>query len=178
MGRKKSTVKDIDRGWKDIGRNYAAFSRSDVFVGLNEGNTGVRQDQEGSSTITMAGIGAVHEFGTDDGTIPPRPWLRSAVDANRKETGDRYESILRKILDNRVDLTRELNRLGLWGVKIVRRYIRDTGPGVWLPLSPATIEAKGSSKPLVDTGQMVQSITYIVREGRKIIGKSRPGSRG
>lgn len=31
------------------------------------------------------------------------------------------------------------------------------------PNSPATIEAKGSDNPLIDTGHMLESVTYIVR---------------
>ncbi|OCA57864.1 hypothetical protein AA93_07090 [Xylella fastidiosa subsp. pauca 11399] len=32
------------------------------------------------------------------------------------------------------------------------------------PLTPQTIQRKGSSAPLIDTGQMLQSITYEVRD--------------
>jgi hypothetical protein len=34
------------------------------------------------------------------------------------------------------------------------------------PNAPATIRAKGSSKPLIDTGEMRQSVTYQIRGGR------------
>ena len=36
--------------------------------------------------------------------------------------------------------------------------------GNWKPNAPLTIELKGSSHPLIDTGQMRQSITYVVEE--------------
>lgn len=35
------------------------------------------------------------------------------------------------------------------------------------PNSPKTIAQKGSANPLIDTGHMVQSVTYIVREKTK-----------
>jgi hypothetical protein len=33
------------------------------------------------------------------------------------------------------------------------------------PNAPSTIKAKGSSRPLVDTSQLVKSITWVVRQG-------------
>lgn len=35
------------------------------------------------------------------------------------------------------------------------------------PNSPKTIARKGSANPLIDTGHMVQSVTYVVREKTK-----------
>lgn len=173
----RSRVKDIDKGWRSIVDELSTLSKSDVFVGINEGNFAARAQEEGQSEdFTMAQIGAVHEFGTLDRRVPPRPWLRSAVDSQRaqisKFIGNMYSDILKRIRS----ADEALNRLGLLGVNIVRHYMLVTGPAIWLALSPLTIEAKGSDKPLVDTGQLVGSVTYVVKVRGKTVAKSKPQS--
>lgn len=46
-------------------------------------------------------------------------------------------------------------------VSLVQRFIH---AGNFVPNAPATIERKGSSAPLLDTGQMWQSITHEVEK--------------
>ena len=36
--------------------------------------------------------------------------------------------------------------------------------GAWEPNAPSTVAKKKSSKPLIDTGRMRQSVNYIIRE--------------
>lgn len=174
---RKSIVKDVDKGWRNIVEELTLFSKSDVFVGLNEGNFPVRLQEDqalGKIGLSTAAIGAVHEFGSADGRIPPRPWLRSGIDAARaeisKKIGEGYDEIVKQTRPAK----QVLNRLGLLGVNIVRTYMRVKGPSVWLPLSPLTIAAKKSTGILKDTGQMIGSITYVIKRASKVIGKSKP----
>lgn len=54
-------------------------------------------------------------------------------------------------------------RIGLQGVAEIRRSIR---AGEYEPNSAATIALKGSSKPLVDRGDLQRAITFEVQQGR------------
>jgi hypothetical protein len=62
-----------------------------------------------------------------------------------------------KVIEQKLKPTQLLDRIGLKVQSLLRQRVRSiTQP----PLSPATIAAKGSSKPLIDTGQMINSINY------------------
>jgi hypothetical protein len=47
------------------------------------------------------------------------------------------------------------------GQNIVRAWFVDPKNG-WPENSPITIAAKGSDKPLIDTGELRKAITYVV----------------
>jgi len=104
-------------------------------------------------------VGAVHEFGSDDGTIPERSWLRSAM----REHADEHSRAARK-LARAVDLGEgdpnvALEKLGLIAVgNIQETIVALSSP----PNEAATIAAKGSSNPLVDTGHLRQAVTHQV----------------
>ena len=52
-----------------------------------------------------------------------------------------------------------LHQLGNWYRDVQRAHIRN---GNWVPNAPATIRRKGSDRPLIDTGQLVNSVEYEV----------------
>jgi hypothetical protein len=52
-----------------------------------------------------------------------------------------------------------LDRLGIQAQNIIKQSFRKND---WKPLNPKTIKRKGSSTPLIDTGQLIGSISYIV----------------
>jgi hypothetical protein len=107
----------------------------------------------------LAMIGTVHEFGLPEKGIPERPFLRASVNAN----ADRYRALnkasLLAIVNGTMTVEQALNRLGVAATGDVKATI---GKGRFALLDPETIRRKGSSKPLIDTGQMRQSITYVI----------------
>ncbi|MDF7681191.1 hypothetical protein PT300_11600 [Enterobacteriaceae bacterium ESL0689] len=50
------------------------------------------------------------------------------------------------------------------GEKLAGEVKRKIQSGIAPPLDPKTIARKGSSRPLIDTGNLLQSITYEVRD--------------
>jgi hypothetical protein len=65
----------------------------------------------------------------------------------------------RKIIQGESDMRRTLSRLGLMAQGHVQESIvnLDTPPN-----AASTIKAKGSSNPLIDTGEMRQAVTFKV----------------
>lgn len=55
-------------------------------------------------------------------------------------------------------------RVGVYGASEVQKGIVSGAPGGWTftPNSPATVEMKGSSKPLIDKGDLLGSVNYEV----------------
>jgi len=57
-------------------------------------------------------------------------------------------------------------------VREIKKGIRSQAPGghAFAPLSPITIDRKGSSKALIDTGFLINSITQVVLKDKAFIG--------
>lgn len=108
-----------------------------------------------------------NEFGTRGGAsgggwggpIPERPFMRNSLRANRSK----YRSAMRvsapKILRGDVPMRVILSKLGIVGADDIKDSITSlTSPAN----SPVTIALKGSSKPLIDTGEMRQAVTWKI----------------
>ena len=105
----------------------------------------------------VAMVAAIQEFGAPRAGIPPRPYFRNMIAAKK---GEWPTAIAKFLKDNNNDAVRTLNDLGELVAGQLRQSIRDTNDP---PLAPATIARKGFSKPLVDTGRMLNSISYEVQ---------------
>ncbi|HWE98828.1 MAG TPA: hypothetical protein VG248_03440 [Caulobacteraceae bacterium] len=99
---------------------------------------------------SVAMVAAVQEFGSRD--IPPRPFFRNMI---RKESGHWGTDVGQVLKANDMDATRALELMGEEIKGELRESIIETNEP---PNAPATIKAKGASKPLVDTGHMLNSI--------------------
>lgn len=69
--------------------------------------------------------------------------------------------LFQRFIEKKLSADHALKLLGEWGVKEVRDLIHGQ-PSEWPPLQEATIAAKGSDKALIDTGELINSITYKV----------------
>lgn len=108
--------------------------------------------------ISMAGLAAVHELGIG---VPDRSYLRSAILEGRGElTATIAQGTVAYSRQNKKLDANFYNNIGLFGSNLVKAKI---AKGPFTPLHPETIKRKGSSLPLVDTGALRQSITWVVR---------------
>ena len=146
-------VKVNDRVWRGVLKRVSEMKRGTVRVGVM-GDAG---DEKG---VSLAEIAAFHEFGTS--TIPERSFLRSTFYGHAAE-GLRVmcEKLSKAIVEGKLDEPRALGLLGTWAVAEVKKTIRAS---IAPELAAATIAAKGSSLPLVDSGQLINSITYVVEK--------------
>ncbi len=95
---------------------------------------------------------------------PARPVLEPAVEArgNREAIAAELAGAARAALAAKQgEVTRYLKRAGLAGQNAARSWFTDTRNG-WAPNAPATIAAKGSDRPGIDTGAMRAAITYVI----------------
>lgn len=90
--------------------------------------------------------------------IPERSFIRSTFDEKSNEIGEHAEAAVANII-NGADINMALSRTGQYIEGEIKRKI---GNGPFTPNSPATIRKKKSSKPLIDTGHMRQSVRYEI----------------
>lgn len=145
-------------GFRQLVRELDQLQKLDVLVGVHEG-----EEQQEADEMTSAQIAATHEFGSEDGTIPERSFLRASTDHYEKEFSEAFSESFRSITSGRArSAQRELARIGLLGQAKVREYITIVGQSVWPDISDATKDRKGSTKILIDTGQLRRDISYTV----------------
>lgn len=150
-------TKDIDPKKFEAFRKRLEANKQIVKVGIPDNVTG----EEG---ISLAMVGMVHEFGVPAKNIPERSFLRSGIKRNRQDFIRLNRINLVKILQGKMTIDIALGLLGEMAKAAVQKEIRI---GKFKPLSERTIARKGSSKPLIDTGNMIQSITYSVEKAQK-----------
>ena len=109
--------------------------------------------------LTNAELATIHEFGAPRAGIPERSFLRGTFDAKNREWQKFAEKLLKAIAAGRIDADQALGLLGERAVADVRKTIRN---GIDPPLKAATVRRKGSSKPLIDTGRLLQSISWSI----------------
>ena len=111
------------------------------------------------SDLSVAGIGFVHEFGSKDGSIPERSFIRSTIQGKKKQIIAMQKKLLKKIISGDMEVEQALGLLGEYVSDEIRKKIVSIKDP---PNKQSTIDAKGSSNPLIDTSQLKNSITYEV----------------
>lgn len=111
------------------------------------------------TTLTVAEIGAIHEFGTLK--IPQRSFVRATIDAELERTRGLMRRVAAAVLRGVAPET-AARRFGEQMVKAIQARIDSNIPP---PLAPATVKKKGHDLALVDTGQMKAAISYEVTRG-------------
>lgn len=148
-----SKVTDTDTGYRRLMITLARFRGGGVFVGVPE-NAGT-----GEGGATIAQIAAFNEFGTADGHVPERSFLRSTLIENRKKYETAFGRELGKLIDGKRKFRDVLGAVGFLAERDVKRKIRSLRE----PANAAsTIRQKGSSNPLIDTGRMRSAIRHVV----------------
>lgn len=167
MSNGNDRVVDNDRGYKALMKRLDKLKKGGVRVGFPEGETDSEQVL----------IASVHEFGAPRANIPERSYLRSTVDENHGTYVKLYASLLGQVIDGDLSPKAAFSLMGEKAKADVQEKIKNLQTP---PLAEATIEAKrrksgkdtikmvgdiDTGNPLIDTGQMRQSVSYEVYEG-------------
>lgn len=125
---------------------------------------GILQDEphDDNKKFSMVDLAMVHEYGSKDGHIPERSFIRSTCDRKRKD----HIRLLRQLQD-KVILGRLSKKQALiqFGEVVKSDMVQGINNGIEPALKPKTIKRKGSSKPLIDTGRLKGSIAHEIRGG-------------
>lgn len=128
------------------------------------GDLGTDARQDGK--ITNAALGAIHDRGAPEAGIPAHPWLLPGFELVQDVSLAHLETAGLALLEGDEPLFEQhLNQAGLVAVDGMRRTIE---LGIPPPLAPATLAARrrrgnSGTTPLLDTRQLYNSISYIIR---------------
>lgn len=157
----RNFVDTRDNGYRRLLENIAtAKGKTMIRAGVFEGSERRPKSGETGEPLTNAEVAAVNEFGL--GHTPERSFLRATVDQKQDEIHDRLRRVGGGVFKGREEIAHESALFGEWFVGEMKTRIRD---GIDPPDAPETIAHKGSSTPLIDSSQLLGSLTYDVKQG-------------
>lgn len=125
------------------------------------------REEGDAEPINNAQLGHIHEYGAPASNIPARPFLIPGVARAQESINGHLQKAAKAAMDgNEEKVDVELNATGLVAQAGARYEINN---GDLAPLSDQTLAARRKRgrtgiKPLIDTGQLRNAITYVIRE--------------
>ena len=124
----------------------------EVRVGFQHGRA---TEKDGTDICDIA---AWNELGTEH--IPSRPFIRQSVDNNQEKINSFLQERV-KALAKGASAETTLKEIGEFQKRLIQEEIKS---GDFVPNSEATIRKKKSSHPLIATGDMRQSVNYVIQK--------------
>ncbi|WP_449555265.1 hypothetical protein [Lelliottia amnigena] len=106
----------------------------------------------------VTGFTAAHKI-----TIPERSFLRSPFELKKSEINKAIQKAVESVGAGKNNAETALNLVGVTARNISVKAFETAGYGTWPDIKTATKKAKGSSAPLIDTGELRGAITWEVR---------------
>lgn len=167
----RATVKELSGAYVKVGFPAAADPASPAKRG--SGKKPYADMSEVARVAVWNEFGVPNEAAAERGAkrgfmefwkIPPRPFFRTAIEKYKEPTFDLMNRLKIDMFLGKATVTKALNMIGLFMQDKIKKQITDTYTP---PNAPLTIKKKKSSHPLIDTGQMRNSVTYIVHFGNQ-----------
>ncbi|MDC9591176.1 hypothetical protein PSI23_18245 [Xenorhabdus sp. XENO-10] len=117
----------------------------------------------------IAYVAAIQELGYPAGGIPPRPFMRPAINENQAKYRELLARAAQAAINGNLSVVDGLTQVGSVAAGDIKLAIRAvTTP----PLKDSTVKARAgrhskgtaTNKPLVDTGQMLQAVAFSVED--------------
>lgn len=155
-----------DFGLKRILANVRQVDAERIRVGV-VGSRANEPSGDGRRTVAVAAI--INHYGSDDGVVPPRPFLTEPFQKYRSRVARLMRDAAKRVLRPGGTGEQALDWLGGELARIVRVDML-TQPGVPPSNRPKTVEKKGFDHPLVWTNALVRAITHqIVRASGSLL---------
>ncbi len=149
-------VRVIDRGLNKLLSVFTGKQKTRITVGIHAVD-GKEPHAGGQFGETVADIAALSEFGAPG--IPQRSFLRAWFDENQAKTKEATKRMAQSVLKGKRTRAQAIELLAQSFVGQIQRRIAQ---GIAPPNSPITIALKGSSTPIIETGQVRSAITYAI----------------
>lgn len=111
-------------------------------------------DLEDKDTAELA-----RELSLGTATIPARPFIPDGLESE----SERIETALEQQIDKAKEgLTPNWDKVGSMAVGAIQKFVRGDYYKTNVPNSRRTVEWKGSDTPLIDGGDLIGALTYVV----------------
>lgn len=149
--RGSTQIISVDRGLSHIIDTLKGLANVHIEVGVLADNA----DAE------LLIIASANEYGTQDGHVPERSYMRSTLNENQLRYQVAMKRAMGSLLTGSGTIRQNLSQFGELVVADVKRKIVTLREP---PNAASTIKQKGSDNPLIDTGRLLNSITFALRD--------------
>lgn len=162
MAKPRTTDKLTPAGKKINEQFIILKNKPHVRVGILQEKFDNPKEGDPKREFTIGEIAVVNEFGSSDGRVPERSYIRSTFDEEKR----RWRTLTSKLKKKMVAAVKTVEWiLGKMGTKIVSDIQKKIVAVKEPPNAPSTIAKKTRAgkvgdNPLVDYGQLKSSITY------------------
>lgn len=147
-----TNTKDIDRGLKQFIAELQKARVTEVAIGIF-GYSG-----ESEKGVTIAEYATHNEFGTIH--IPERSFMRTSFDENISAITADLDRGYDDVKSGNATVYSALNKIGMKHTdRVKKKILSNIAP----PNAASTIARKKSSRTLIDTGTMLNSVNHLVR---------------
>jgi hypothetical protein len=143
-----------DESREENKRHASAIRRGVAYVRKSDRAANDTSDTEPATIIQVA---TFNEFGTD--RIHERSFLRSFFDEHRDEIREKFTSLMKSVVRGKRTKEQILDLIGLWAVGQIQLRMAE---GIAPDNAESTVARKGSSTPLIDSGLLRASISFVV----------------
>ena len=154
-----STIETVDHGKAALKLKLVRLRKMKALVGIPSSAESPADDQGRPLGITMAELGYVHEKGSPAKRIPSRPFMYKTRERVQGKYAQYMGHLYQQVVHGKLTPDEALKKVGA-------RYEGDMKKSFtveyFVPDKPATVAQKHSSRPLIDTGALRQSITSKV----------------
>ena len=144
-------------------RKAADNAAVDILVGFKSGD--LHNDDKGNHQIETADLARILHFGS--ATIPARPFLEEGILSKKKEITELMAKQVKKAIESGNANWSLVGDVAVGGVVelVGSDYFKERVPNAPATIKRKTVNGKVGDTPLIDTGRMMQSLSYIV-EGK------------
>jgi len=159
---KTTIIEDHSAHLKKVLKHIANI---DVLVGIPQKNT-TRKGEP----VTNAELAFIHSNGSPIRNIPARPFIEPAIENDRENISQLLSDAMSAALSgDGLEANKKLKEAGMRGQAVSQLWFEQPDKNQWPENSPATKARKlkkhsTDPKPLIDTGEMRKSITFVIRK--------------
>ena len=179
VGFKVDTIVNESEQLVKIKEAMKFLAQKEVFIGIPQ-ETNAAHEAEKGKIVTTADLLFIHSYGSGINRVPSRDVLETSLKYNKEQVAQLLSEAMEKATSGNISAVEmALKKAGMQAQNIARDWFTNPANN-WAPNAPFTIEGgwmrnrksgkafyakgKGSSRPLVDTGEMRKAITYVVDE--------------
>jgi hypothetical protein len=155
---------------QDFLKKLDEFNQLEIYAGFEAGLDYYEQIE--MDTLEMGGynsgsnrapvdvltVALYNEYGTSN--MPSRPFIRQTLEKNSDYIIRFIAAQVNDMYVRKKSVEEVVAAIGVLGVGLIQKEIISGG---FDANAPSTIKKKGSSKPLIDTGRMRQSVHYFTK---------------
>jgi len=154
-------IVDRDNGYAALVKRVFGMKKLAIATGILA-KDGQATAAGSKGKLTLVEVATFNEFGTSDGHVPERSFIRAWFDAEEPKLREMLVTLMQRAIKGDMTQKQVLDQMGAYCVGAIQQRIAD---GIPPENAPRTIARKHSSKPLINTGQLRSAISYEIREG-------------